>query len=69
MRLLRYGAKGRETLGLLGAESPLRDPLNHVGDIAGVGLCQKPPVCVKGGEVMRARIDGFGIETQKVVVA
>ena len=37
------------------------------GTPPGVGLGQKPPVYLKGGEVMRLGIDGLGIQTQKVV--
>lgn len=37
------------------------------GTPPGVGLGQKPPVYLKGGEVMRLGIDGLGIQTQMVV--
>jgi 2,4-didehydro-3-deoxy-L-rhamnonate hydrolase len=37
------------------------------GTPPGVGLGQKPPVYLKGGEVMRLGIDGLGIQTQRVV--
>lgn len=37
------------------------------GTPPGVGLGQKPPVYLKGGEVMRVSIEGLGIQTQKVV--
>ncbi len=37
------------------------------GTPPGVGLGQKPPVYLKGGEVMRLGIDGLGVQTQKVV--
>jgi 2,4-didehydro-3-deoxy-L-rhamnonate hydrolase len=37
------------------------------GTPPGVGLGQKPPVYLKGGEVMRLGIDGLGTQTQKVV--
>jgi 2,4-diketo-3-deoxy-L-fuconate hydrolase len=37
------------------------------GTPPGVGLGQKPPVYLKGGEVMRLGIAGLGIQTQKVV--
>lgn len=37
------------------------------GTPPGVGMGQKPPVYLKGGEVMRLGIDGLGIQTQKVV--
>jgi 2,4-didehydro-3-deoxy-L-rhamnonate hydrolase len=39
------------------------------GTPPGVGLGQKPPVYLKGGEVMRVGIEGLGIQTQKVVKA
>jgi 2-keto-4-pentenoate hydratase/2-oxohepta-3-ene-1,7-dioic acid hydratase in catechol pathway len=39
------------------------------GTPPGVGLGQKPPVYLKGGEVMRLGIDGLGEQTQKVVKA
>ena len=39
------------------------------GTPPGVGLGQKPPVYLKGGEVMRLGIDGLGVQTQKVVKA
>lgn len=39
------------------------------GTPPGVGLGQKPPVYLKGGEVMRVGIDGLGLQTQKVVRA
>lgn len=37
------------------------------GTPPGVGMGQKPPVYLKGGEVMRLGIDGLGSQTQKVV--
>jgi 2,4-diketo-3-deoxy-L-fuconate hydrolase len=37
------------------------------GTPPGVGLGQKPPVYLKGGEVMRLGIDSLGIQTQRVV--
>jgi 2,4-diketo-3-deoxy-L-fuconate hydrolase len=37
------------------------------GTPPGVGLGQKPPVYLKGGEVMRLGIDSLGTQTQKVV--
>ena len=37
------------------------------GTPPGVGLGQKPPVYLKGGEVMRVGIEGLGTQTQKVV--
>lgn len=37
------------------------------GTPPGVGLGQKPPVYLKGGETMRLGIDGLGVQTQKVV--
>ena len=37
------------------------------GTPPGVGLGQKPPVYLKGGEVMRLGIAGLGTQTQKVV--
>jgi 2,4-didehydro-3-deoxy-L-rhamnonate hydrolase len=37
------------------------------GTPPGVGLGQKPPVFLKGGEVMRLGIAGLGTQTQKVV--
>lgn len=37
------------------------------GTPPGVGLGQKPPVFLKGGEVMRLGITGLGTQTQKVV--
>ncbi|MDO5641106.1 MAG: ureidoglycolate lyase [Paracoccus sp. (in: a-proteobacteria)] len=39
------------------------------GTPPGVGLGQKPPVFLKGGEVMRLGIEGLGTQTQKVVRA
>jgi 2,4-didehydro-3-deoxy-L-rhamnonate hydrolase len=39
------------------------------GTPPGVGLGQKPPVYLKGGEIMRLGIDGLGEQTQKVVRA
>lgn len=39
------------------------------GTPPGVGLGQKPPVFLKGGEVIRLGIDGLGEQTQKVVMA
>ncbi|ASY63397.1 2,4-diketo-3-deoxy-L-fuconate hydrolase [Sinorhizobium sojae CCBAU 05684] len=39
------------------------------GTPPGVGLGQKPPVFLKGGEVIRLGIDGLGEQTQKVVRA
>lgn len=39
------------------------------GTPPGVGLGQKPPVYLKGGEVMRLGIDGLGTQTQKVIKA
>ncbi|NPD14703.1 fumarylacetoacetate hydrolase family protein [Xinfangfangia sp. D13-10-4-6] len=39
------------------------------GTPPGVGLGQKPPVYLKGGEVMRLGIDGLGEQMQKVVKA
>ncbi len=38
------------------------------GTPPGVGMGQKPPVYLKGGEVMRLGIDGLGVQTQSVVV-
>ncbi len=37
------------------------------GTPPGVGMGQKPPRYLKGGEVMRLGIDGLGVQTQKVV--
>ncbi len=37
------------------------------GTPPGVGMGQKPPVYLKGGEVMRLSIDGLGVQTQRVV--
>jgi 2,4-didehydro-3-deoxy-L-rhamnonate hydrolase len=37
------------------------------GTPPGVGLGQKPPVYLKGGEVMRLGIEGLGVQTQRVV--
>jgi 2,4-diketo-3-deoxy-L-fuconate hydrolase len=39
------------------------------GTPPGVGMGQKPPVYLKGGEVMRLGIEGLGTQTQKVVKA
>ncbi|WP_284164928.1 fumarylacetoacetate hydrolase family protein [Frigidibacter sp. SD6-1] len=39
------------------------------GTPPGVGMGQKPPVYLKGGEVMRLGIEGLGVQTQKVVRA
>ena len=44
----------------------------HPGDVIstgtppGVGLGQKPPVYLKGGETMRLGIEGLGVQTQRV---
>ncbi|KAM3104463.1 fumarylacetoacetate hydrolase family protein [Phormidesmis sp. 146-33] len=37
------------------------------GTPPGVGLGQKPPVYLKGGEVMRLGIENLGSQTQRVV--
>ncbi|WP_295813260.1 fumarylacetoacetate hydrolase family protein [uncultured Nitratireductor sp.] len=37
------------------------------GTPPGVGMGQKPPVYLKGGEMMRLGIEGLGVQTQKVV--
>ncbi len=37
------------------------------GTPPGVGMGQKPPVYLKGGEVMRLGIDGLGTQTQRVI--
>ena len=37
------------------------------GTPPGVGMGQKPPVFLKGGEVMRLGIDRLGVQTQRVV--
>ncbi|MGB7261959.1 MAG: fumarylacetoacetate hydrolase family protein, partial [Albidovulum sp.] len=39
------------------------------GTPPGVGMGQKPPVYLKGGEVMRLGIDRLGVQTQHVVGA
>lgn len=39
------------------------------GTPPGAGPGQKPPVCLKGGEVMRPVIEGLGEQTRKVVQA
>ena len=39
------------------------------GTPPGAGPGQKPPVCLKGGEVMRPGIEGLGERTRKVVQA
>ncbi len=45
----------------------------HPGDVIttgtppGVGMGQKPPVYLRGGEVMRLGIEGLGTQTQRVV--
>jgi len=39
------------------------------GTPPGVGMGQKPPVYLKGGEVMRLGIDGLGTQTQHVIRA
>lgn len=39
------------------------------GTPPGVGLGQKPPVYLKGGEVMVVGIEGLGVQTQRVVRA
>ena len=39
------------------------------GTPPGVGLGQKPPRYLKGGETIRLGIDGLGVQTQKVVRA
>lgn len=39
------------------------------GTPPGVGMGQKPPVYLKGGEIMRLGIEGLGEQTQKVVRA
>lgn len=37
------------------------------GTPPGVGLGQKPPVFLRGGEVMRLGVEGLGVQTQRVV--
>ncbi|WP_347311164.1 fumarylacetoacetate hydrolase family protein [Defluviimonas sp. SAOS-178_SWC] len=37
------------------------------GTPPGVGMGQKPPVYLKGGEVMRLSVEGLGVQTQRVV--
>ncbi|MEE9313015.1 MAG: fumarylacetoacetate hydrolase family protein [Rhizobiaceae bacterium] len=37
------------------------------GTPPGVGMGQKPPVYLKGGEVMKLGIDGLGVQTQRVL--
>ncbi|MGY6704169.1 fumarylacetoacetate hydrolase family protein [Roseinatronobacter sp.] len=39
------------------------------GTPPGVGMGQKPPVYLKGGEVLRVGIEGLGVQTQKVRAA
>ncbi len=39
------------------------------GTPPGVGMGQKPPKYLAGGEVMRLGIDGLGVQTQKVLAA
>ena len=39
------------------------------GTPPGVGMGQKPPVYLKGGETIRLGIDGLGVQTQRVVRA
>ncbi|MDZ4134593.1 MAG: fumarylacetoacetate hydrolase family protein [Paracoccaceae bacterium] len=39
------------------------------GTPPGVGLGMKPPVFLRGGEVMRLGIEGLGVQTQKVLPA
>ena len=39
------------------------------GTPPGVGMGQKPPVYLKGGEVMKLGIDRLGVQTQKVLPA
>ena len=39
------------------------------GTPPGVGLGQKPPVYLRGGETMRLGIDGLGTQTQRVVAS
>ncbi|RWR15491.1 ureidoglycolate lyase [Paenirhodobacter populi] len=39
------------------------------GTPPGVGLGQKPPVFLQGGEVLRLGIDGLGVQSQRVVRA
>ncbi|RWR28361.1 FAA hydrolase family protein [Sinirhodobacter populi] len=39
------------------------------GTPPGVGLGQKPPVFLRGGEVLRLGIDGLGVQSQRVVRA
>ncbi len=39
------------------------------GTPPGVGMGQKPPLYLRGGEVMRLSIDGLGIQTQRVLGA
>ena len=40
--------------------------LINTGTPPGVGMGQKPPVYLKGGEVMRLGIQGLGEQTQRV---
>lgn len=37
------------------------------GTPPGVGMGQKPPTYLKGGEVMRLSVEGLGVQTQRVV--
>ena len=38
------------------------------GTPPGVGMGQKPPTYLKGGEVMRLSVEGLGVQRQRVVV-
>ena len=42
---------------------------DKAGDVDNLRIWQKPPVCLKGGEVMRPGIEGPGEQTRKVVQA
>ncbi|MEE9375435.1 MAG: fumarylacetoacetate hydrolase family protein [Rhizobiaceae bacterium] len=39
------------------------------GTPSGVGMGQKPPIYLRGGEVMSLGIDGLGVQTQRVIGA
>ena len=39
------------------------------GTPPGVGMGQKPPIYLKGGEIVTLGIDGLGVQTQKVQTA
>ena len=48
---------------------PQPGDVSSTGTPPGAGPGQKPPVCLKGGEVMRPEIEGLGEQARKVLQA